>query len=171
MNCSIEKPASMKFKRLTQEELDELKHEFIQFLASNSITADDWEDIKQNKPEKAEDLIAIFSDIVYQKSLEKIEYLEFVEKAEIKTFYFGDQEAEMVGLKVEGQDVDLTDQQTVQQLANEGSKDASTSVELFRGNKEYSQEREEEIFHLMEAGAQPSDGTKFQALKQVYNRN
>jgi len=158
----------MKFKRLTQEELDELKDEFVQFLASNSITADDWEDMKQNKQEQAEDLIAIFSDIVYQKSLERIEYLAFVEPTEIKTFHFSDQKAVMFGLKVEGKEVDLTDSETVQQLAKEGDKDPNLSVEVFRGEKEYAQEREEEIFHLMEAGAQPSDGAKFQALQHVY---
>lgn len=161
----------MKFKRLAQEELDELRDEFVQFLASNSITADDWEDIKQNKPQQAEDLIAIFSDTVYQKSLEKIEYLEFVEASEIKTFHFGDQKAVMFGLQVDGKDVDLTDSETVQQLANEGDKEPNITVEVFRGEKEYAQEREEEIFHLMEAGAQPSDGTKFQALQEVYKSN
>ena len=57
----------MKFRRLTNEELQELEKEFVQFLVSNTVTADDWEKIKEDNPERAEGLIEIFSDIVFEK--------------------------------------------------------------------------------------------------------
>ena len=36
----------MKYARLTKEQFEELHQEFINFLATQSITADEWEDIK-----------------------------------------------------------------------------------------------------------------------------
>ena len=45
----------MKYSRLTKEQLEELHQEFINFLATQSITADEWSDIKINKPEVAEE--------------------------------------------------------------------------------------------------------------------
>jgi hypothetical protein len=38
----------MKYSRLTKEQFEEMKQEFINFLATQSITADEWEDIKKN---------------------------------------------------------------------------------------------------------------------------
>ena len=39
----------MKYIRLSKEQLDEMHQEFINFLAAQSITADEWEDIKKNQ--------------------------------------------------------------------------------------------------------------------------
>ena len=44
----------MKYARLTKEQFEELHKEFINFLATQSITASEGEDIKTNKPEAAE---------------------------------------------------------------------------------------------------------------------
>ena len=66
----------MDFRRLTNNELEELKTEFVRFLVSNTVTGDDWEKIKKENPERAEGLIEIFSDIVFKKIISKVEYLE-----------------------------------------------------------------------------------------------
>jgi hypothetical protein len=66
----------VKYRRLRKDELEELEGEFIKFLASNTVTADDWVKTKAETPEKAEDLLDVFSDIVFEKILEKVEYLE-----------------------------------------------------------------------------------------------
>ena len=41
-----------KYRLLTQDELNELEHEFINYLVLNGITAEDWEDIKKSKQER-----------------------------------------------------------------------------------------------------------------------
>ena len=51
----------MKYARLTKEQFEELNKEFINFLATQSITADEWQDIKANKPEVAEEELDVFS--------------------------------------------------------------------------------------------------------------
>ena len=74
----------MKYRKLKPEELEPLKKEFIQFLAANTITGDDWAKTKAEKPE--EKIIALFSDIVWEKSLEKIHYLEHRDERYLKFF-------------------------------------------------------------------------------------
>jgi hypothetical protein len=66
----------MKYTRLTKEQLEELHKEFINFLASQSITASEWETIKRDKPEVAEDELDVFSDLIWEGVLEKVNYLE-----------------------------------------------------------------------------------------------
>ena len=66
----------MKYARLTKEQLEEMHQEFINFLATQSITADEWEKIKKEKPETAEEELDIFSDLIWEGVLNKVEYLE-----------------------------------------------------------------------------------------------
>jgi hypothetical protein len=58
----------MKYKRLTTEELKHLEKEFVNFLASAQITGSDWEKMKANEIEKAEELLDVFSDLVFEIS-------------------------------------------------------------------------------------------------------
>ena len=56
----------MKYRRLDQNELKTLEKDFIEFLASQSITADEWENMRK---EQQLGLIDIFSDLVFEKVL------------------------------------------------------------------------------------------------------
>src|SRR5210317_2091118 len=66
----------MKYIRLTKEQLEELHQEFINFLATQAITGDEWTQIKAEKPEVAEQELDVFSDLVWDAVLTKAEYLE-----------------------------------------------------------------------------------------------
>ena len=52
----------MKYKRLTKEQFEELHGEFSTFLASQSIDKGEWDKIKVEKPEVAEQELDVFSD-------------------------------------------------------------------------------------------------------------
>ncbi len=58
-----------KYRSLSQEELKPLEEDFIKFLAANTVAAEDWDKIKKDDPKKAEGLVEIFSDIVWDKAL------------------------------------------------------------------------------------------------------
>ena len=73
----------MKYQRLSKEQLEELHVEFINFLATQSITAEEWSDIKENKPQVAEEEIDIFSDLVWEKVLTNAQYLEHFSSSEL----------------------------------------------------------------------------------------
>ena len=93
----------MKYRRLTNEELQEIETAFVRFLASNSVTADDWVKIKTTDTEKAEGLIEMSSDIVFDNTLEKVEYLEFKTAKDIKLFHCQADKMELMGMLVEGE--------------------------------------------------------------------
>ena len=79
-----------KYRLLTQEELKPLEEDFVKFLSANTVAADDWDKIKKEDPKKAEGLIEIFSDIVWEKALEKIKCLEARTEKDMKVFSFPD---------------------------------------------------------------------------------
>jgi hypothetical protein len=66
----------MKYRILSDLERESFRDEFIHYLSSNTITADDWEKIQNESPDKAQQLFERFSDIVFQKVYEKMKYLE-----------------------------------------------------------------------------------------------
>ncbi|GIR12148.1 MAG: hypothetical protein CM15mP23_07230 [Cryomorphaceae bacterium] len=61
----------MKYRILSSKELEPLKDDFIKFLSANTVTGEDWAKIKSNKPNEALKLVEIFSDIVWEKALDK----------------------------------------------------------------------------------------------------
>ena len=61
----------MKYTRLTKQQLEELHQEFINFLATQSITATEWEMIKLNRPHVAEEELDVFSDLVWEGGASK----------------------------------------------------------------------------------------------------
>ena len=75
-----------KFRTLSTEELRPLKKEFIAFLSANTITGKDWALIKKNKPKEAEKIIDLFSDTVWQTTLDKICCLERREEKQLCIF-------------------------------------------------------------------------------------
>jgi len=56
----------MKYRRLSKEQFEELHLEFINFLATQSITAEEWKKIKAEQPKVAEEEMDIFSDLVWE---------------------------------------------------------------------------------------------------------
>jgi len=50
----------MKYKRLTKEQFEELHQEFATFLATQSIDKKEWDEIKVNTPEVAEQELDVF---------------------------------------------------------------------------------------------------------------
>lgn len=158
----------MKYRRLTEAELDEVEPQFVRFLASNQITADDWEKLKTNSPDKVERLIEIFSDIVFDKVLEDVNYLEFKTPHDLKAFHFLEDKAVMNGLKIEGEtEVDLTEQMNPKQLSQQLQL-TGAKLKLYTAEKEYKESRKMEIFNLMEGGALISrSGTLFKSLEKM----
>ncbi len=65
----------MKYRLLNQEELNELKPEFIKFLIINGIDADEWEKIKKEDPSAAKGIVEQFSESIFEGVCRKISFL------------------------------------------------------------------------------------------------
>ena len=151
----------MKYKRLTIEELKELEPEFIHFLAAAQITGADWDKMKKNELGKAEELIEVFSDMVYDKVLGKIKFLEYREKTTLNIFKFTEDQILLVGLRVnEHSQLDLT----AADISSQWNESHANAVSVIKTERAYTKEREVEIFELLQSGCLITDEKLFNVL-------
>ena len=148
----------MKYRRLSEEELQEMEQEFIQYLVANGIDAGDWKKIQQT--DEATNWIENFSDVVLQKALEGIKYLEFRSAHEARFFECGEKEMNLVAMT--SKEVDLTNSEQLTAAINQPGK-----IELFKGNKKYSKSRELELFEMTQSGCEITDGKLYLLLMQM----
>lgn len=150
----------MRFRRLSKEELKELEKDFVSFLASNTVTASDWEKLKSEDVTQAEDLIDMFSDIVFETSLKKIEYLENCSADSLLLFKCDAKDLSLIGVNAKDKTVDFT-------KVDFQSKLVDGSVSTFFTKKAFSKNREEEMFEMLEQGCSIADGKLFESFKKV----
>lgn len=152
----------MKYRRLTKEEFEEFHEEFIYFLSANTITGDDWKKIVEETPDKAEELMDMFSDIAFDKVLTQNEYVERVAESEYMAAHFGDTQAEMIILRSQNGPLPAKMTSSEMKIALE-----TKAIELLTGKKVYSKLREQELFELFQQGATFSKGELFKQLKAL----
>jgi len=156
----------MKFTRLSKEQFEELHQEFINFLATQSITAEEWKDIKTNKPAVAEQELDVFSDLVWEGVLTKAEYLENISPQHMYLFYLGESEIELIGLKLNSKDVDLTTSEGFGWLRENLMSD---DVEIFNAKKAYSNDKQLDKFALIQQGSVITKGELFTYFDKLIN--
>ncbi|MEQ8715406.1 MAG: DUF6495 family protein [Cyclobacteriaceae bacterium] len=150
----------MKYRLLTIAELEELEKEFVDYLVVNGITADDWMKMKAEEVEKADQIIELFSDVVFEGVMRKVKFLDVVTPKSIKTFQCLSDRMVLVGLDAgEHSSIDFT----AQSLAAVQEK-AADQLSVYTSEKTYSKDRELELFDMTQRGATISDGTYFKAL-------
>ena len=97
----------MKYTLLTKQQLEELQTEFINFLATQSITADEWKALKTEKPQVAEEELDVFSDLIWEGVLTKITYLENISAQQMHLFHLTNKEMKLISVKVMNPNIDL----------------------------------------------------------------
>lgn len=142
----------MKYRRLTQEELKDLEQDFINFLASNTVTSEDWVKIKKEFPDRAEKLIEMFSDIVIEKVLGNIEVLEARSKDTIQYVTMDKTAMKMVGIKILDNDTIDFRQENSSDEITEQMKKSGGSLQLLSGSKELDKSPEMTKFTMLEGG-------------------
>lgn len=140
----------MKYTRLTKEQFEELHQEFINFLATQSITASEWADIKAHQPEVAEEELDVFSDLVWEGVLSKVVYLEHISPQHLHLFHLKDTDMQLIAIKIKKDTVDLTTKDGFDWLRNNLLND---SVEFLTANKAYSDDKLLDKFKLIQQGA------------------
>ena len=157
----------MRFRRLKKEELETLEEDFVQFLASNHITAKEWTALKASESEKVHELIDVFSDIVLEKVYSKVDYLQHRSKDTVRVFHCQKDKIVMTGLQISDATRDLTQPEDIVILAD--ASQLQGPVKIFQMEKAYSKERAEEIFLMIEKDrCQPAPRSMFDALIEMY---
>ncbi|MBF4983463.1 hypothetical protein FNJ87_03640 [Nonlabens mediterrranea] len=148
----------MKYRRLTKEQLEELHPEFINFLATQTITAGEWDDIKANKPEVAEQEIDVFSDLVWEGVLTNAQYLEHISPQTMNLFHLQETEISLISVMVGDELIDITTKEGYAWLQKNLMDD---TVKLFTAVKKYSDDPNGDKFKLIEQGAVITKGDLF----------
>ncbi len=154
----------MKYARLTQEQLEELHEEFINFLATQSITAVEWESIKTEKPEVAEEELDVFSDLSGEGVLRRVEYLENISAQHMHLFWLTEKEMKLISVKVRNPEIDLT---TSVGFAWFKKNWQSDYIDYLTASKAYSQDRNQDKFDLIKQGGVITRGDLFRWFDEI----
>ena len=154
----------MKYSRLTKEQFDELHTEFINFLATQAIDKAEWDKIKIEKPEIAEQELDVFSDLIWEGVLSRAEFLEHFSKNHIFLFQCFDTNVKSIVLKSLVPETDFLTKEGLQWLSDNMFTD---TIEMKIGKKDYSEDRNNAIFQLIQQGAFLSGGELFKQINTI----
>ena len=153
----------MKYRQLTKEQFENLHEEFARFLATQSIDVKEWNQIKIDKPAVAEDELNVFSDVVWDDVLNKTNYVEHFSETTVNLFKCDDEEIHRIAIKINW-DINLLEQKGFEWLMQNPM---DNSVDIFKGSKPYKDERNIEIFDLIEKGSSISKGEIFEYFHEL----
>ena len=148
----------MKYSRLTKEQFEELHKEFINFLAAQTITSKEWEQLKKEKPEAAEEELDIFSDLIWEGVLNNVSYLENVSAQQLFLFNIKEDGIKLIVVKTTNNNIDFTTTEGYKWLQTSFATD---EVEFFTTTKDFSEDRNNDIFSLIQQGAVITKGELF----------
>ena len=154
----------MKYRRLTKEQLEELHEEFINFLATQSITAEEWASIKEKSPKVAEEELDVFSDLIWEGVLSRVAYLEHVGPNHMNLFHLAEKEMKLISVKVHNPEVDLG---TAEGFGWFKKNWQSDFVEYLTAAKAYSDDPNKDRFELIEKGAVITKGDLYRWFEEV----
>lgn len=157
----------MKYRQLTKEQFEELHEEFARFLASQKIDAKEWELLKKEKPKVAEDELNVFSDVVWDDVLTKTEFIEHYSKVSINLFKCQKTLIERIMVKTTNTDINFLTKSGIEWLSSNAG---DTSLEYFYAHKDYSKERNIELFELVEKGGIITKGHLYSSLAEIIKK-
>jgi hypothetical protein len=154
----------MKYRVLTDEELQHLEGDLKAFLIINGVEGDTWKKMNEQEPEKALALVELFSDKVLETVYEKLEYLEFRTVESCLVFKMGKTEQSLISIQCKaGSSLDLSTPEGI----HNALKNHFSELELFTSQRNYTQEREVEIHTLITQGCLLSSAEFWNVLEEI----
>ena len=141
-----------------------MHQEFINFLATQSITAEEWKEIKASKPESAEKELDIFSDLIWEGVLNKVEYLEHFSQNQMFLFQITENDMKLIAIKVLNEDIDITTRAGYTWLQKNLMDDL---VDIYTSTKTIQEDRNKDIFALIQQGANITKGDLYTYFEEV----
>lgn len=149
---------------LTNEELQPLEEDLKHFLIINGVDGDEWKKINEQNPDKANELVGIFSDTVLQKVYEKIKFLEFRTNDSCLVFALREAAIELISINAKpGSTCNLSTPESV----HDALMNQVDQLTFFRSKKEYHTVREAEIHEMLESGCVPSHESFWMMLSKA----
>ncbi len=154
----------MKYRILSDEELQHLEGDLKAFLIINGIHGEEWEKLNREEPQMALELVELFSDQVLQTVYEKVKFLEHRTADSCIVFHFQENEQELIAIQKKSDSaLDLSTVDGIHEALTKTPKNLS----FFTSKKSYTDSREMEIHQLLEQGAVLSDAAFWNSLKEI----
>ncbi|MBK8082116.1 MAG: hypothetical protein IPK25_18695 [Saprospiraceae bacterium] len=131
------------YRILSNEELEILKPEFVKYLVSQGIPAEEWEKWKIADIEKTKLIIESFSEFIYFSILQKTRYVHKVVDQGRQFIRCNDNEFDLIWIQYQESYNDKED------LLSESNRE---KFEIVKGKKVYSMPKNDEIFGLFLQG-------------------
>ena len=158
----------MKYHRLTHEQFSELHHEFAVFLASQGLDKKQWEAIKKNKSKRIDQLLDLFSDLVWDQYVRDCKYLEYSATNQLFLFKITSDKAYTFILKTENPSIDFTKTETVHDIFQNYELDQFSILE---GSKTYDTNVLDFVYDYIKKGAVKTEGVYFKALERYFSNS
>lgn len=154
----------MKYRILTNEELQIFEEDLKHFLVVNGLENDSWTELNQKDPVKAVEVIEIFSDSVLQKVYEKIKFIEHRSATSCMVFKLDKDKIELISINSKPDSkLDLSTPESI----HEALSNSADQLSIFKTEKKYSKEREIEIHEMIESGCVNSSEAFWILLQKV----
>lgn len=139
--------------------------DFKHFAIANGVSNEEWLEMNAENPEKATELVEIFSDTVLQKVYEKLRFIEHRSQTSCLVFNLLIDEIQLISINSKNETVDLSTPESIHEALVNSPQDIS----IFETKKAYSKNREEEIHDMLMQGCFNSSEAFWILLKKVIN--
>lgn len=132
----------MKYRVLNDSELEPLQEEFLKYLLVANITPENWETLKKKAPKESQQHLEIFSDLVLDKILSDVVYVDVVMENRIEVYHFMKEQVFL--FSIENKTLNTFNFKQTDWSALE-----LTNTHLVQGKKTYTKDRNEELFEIL----------------------
>lgn len=154
----------MKYRILSDEELEVFAEDLKHFLIVNGVHAEEWEKINKSDKQKAIKLVELFSDNVLQIVYEKIRFIEHRSEKSCLVFKLNKDNIEMISLTLKkGAESNLSTPESIHDTIVKRPND----LQYFTSEKAYSKEREMEIHEMLQQGCVNSSEAFWVSLEKL----
>ena len=153
----------MKYRMLTNEEMEIFDEDFKHFMVVNGVTNEEWLAMNEDNIEKATELVELFADTVLQKVYEKIRFIEHRTSNSCMVFKLNKEIIELISINRNEDTLDLSTPESIHNALVNSSKQLS----IFKTEKAYSDNRELEIHKMLEGGCVNSSKDFWNSLAKV----
>ncbi len=154
----------MKYKQLTKEQFEALHEEFAQFLATQQVDIKEWNAIKKDNPEVADQELNLFSDVVWDDVLNKTRFLEHFSEQNINLFKCDTSEVSRIVVQIDKPDFSFFNDKDYNWFIDNTQDKA---ISFLKGTKKYDNDRNAELFDLIQKGSVIADGKLYNGIYEL----
>lgn len=150
----------MKYRKLTVDELEPLKSEFISFLSANGIDVALWSKYKITSLDIVDNLVKQFSELVFEKICSKIDYLSF-ESNNLKAAYHVKNDHTTMVIREQKNDLTPTPEgDGIEKSYLQETPD----LYIYKLDRYHEEDKYKEVYNLLETGCIKSNGAKYKEM-------